>query len=62
MLRATLALPPGSPELPATEEEFAAKLADRGADVPGLLVGLDRKGAAQLMRDTFPVHHPKDHA
>ncbi|MFD4231339.1 MmgE/PrpD family protein [Streptomyces sp. NPDC058545] len=62
VLRATLALPPGSPALPAAEEEFAAKLADCGADVPGLLVGLDWKGAAQLMRDTFPVHHPKDHA
>ncbi|MGW5277790.1 hypothetical protein ACWEQP_35900 [Streptomyces sp. NPDC004044] len=62
MLRTTLALPPSSPELPATEVEFDTKLADCGADVPGLLVGLDWKGAAHLMRDTFPVHRPKDHA
>lgn len=54
--RSALALPPGSPELPATEEEFAAKLADCGADVPTLLTGLGWEGAAQLMRRTFPAH------
>ncbi|WP_371799988.1 hypothetical protein OG963_39740 [Streptomyces sp. NBC_01707] len=60
--RTTLAPPPGSPQLAASKEEFAAKVADCGADAPGLLLGLDRKGAAQLMRDTFPVHHPEDYA
>lgn len=34
VLRTTLALPPGSPEHPATEKEFATKLADCEADVP----------------------------
>ncbi|OIJ68245.1 MmgE/PrpD family protein [Streptomyces mangrovisoli] len=51
---ATLAFPPGSPALPATETEFAAKLADCGSDVVGLLTGLDWKGAAELMRASFP--------
>ncbi|MET7527852.1 hypothetical protein [Streptomyces sp900116325] len=62
VLRTTFAPPPGSPQLAASEKESAAKIADCGADAPGLLVGLDRKGAAQLMRDTFPVHHPEDYA
>lgn len=53
--RSALALPPGSPELPATEAEFAAKLTDCGADVPGLLDGLDWQRAARLMRSTFPA-------
>ncbi|MEU6577926.1 MmgE/PrpD family protein [Streptomyces sp. NPDC046805] len=51
----TLALPPGSPELPATEAEFAAKLADCGTDVPGLVAGIDWKSAAELMRASFPA-------
>lgn len=61
-LGAALALSPGFPEFPCTEKEFATKFADCGAGVPGLLVGLDRKGAAHLMRDTVPLHRPKDHA
>ncbi|MGW4203685.1 MmgE/PrpD family protein [Streptomyces sp. NPDC004726] len=52
---ASLDLPPGSPHLPATEEEFAAKLADCGPDVPGLLAGVDWEGAAALMRASFPA-------
>ncbi|MET7497697.1 hypothetical protein [Streptomyces sp900116325] len=62
VLRSTLAPPPGSPQLAASEREFAAKFADCGADAAGLLVGLDRKGVAQLMRHAFPVHHPEDYA
>ncbi|WP_030933901.1 MmgE/PrpD family protein [Streptomyces sp. NRRL B-24720] len=59
---ATLALPPGSPELPATEAEFAAKLADCGTDVPGLLTGIDWKGAATLMRASFPAARIEENA
>ncbi|MCQ4214066.1 MmgE/PrpD family protein [Streptomyces longispororuber] len=66
---ATLALPPGSSELPATETEFAGKLADCGADVPdllhlpGLLDGPDWKSAAELLRAAFPAApHPLEHA
>ncbi|MFI0961253.1 MmgE/PrpD family protein [Streptomyces sp. NPDC021080] len=56
---AVLELLPGSPELPATDEEFAAKLADCGADVPGLLGGIDWKSAAELLRSAFPsTTHP----
>ncbi|MEE4496208.1 MmgE/PrpD family protein [Streptomyces sp. BE230] len=59
--RSVLGLPPGSPELPATDAEFAAKLADCGKDVPGLLDGLDWPGAARLMRATFPAAGPATH-
>ena len=38
---AELALPPGSPTRPPSESDFAAKLRDCGADVPGLLAGID---------------------
>ncbi|MCX5315147.1 hypothetical protein [Streptomyces sp. NBC_00154] len=63
-LGAALALPPGFHELPCTEKEFATKFADCAAGVTrtARLVGLDWKGAAHLMRDTFPVHRPKEHA
>lgn len=60
--RSVLDLPPGSPELPATPEEFAAKLADCGPDVPGLLAELGWKSAAQLMRDAFPSHRLEENA
>ncbi|MEW2134850.1 MmgE/PrpD family protein [Streptomyces sp. NPDC005435] len=52
--RAALAVPPGAPELPPTGDEFAAKLADCGADVPALLDGIDWPGAAALLRETLP--------
>jgi 2-methylcitrate dehydratase PrpD len=52
---AALDLPPGSPELPATDAEFAAKTVDCGADVPALLDGLDWKDAAALLRSAFPA-------
>ncbi|MET7860132.1 hypothetical protein ABZS81_23595 [Streptomyces sp. NPDC005318] len=58
----TLALPPGSPELPATEAEFATKLADCGAEVPDLLNGIDWKGAAALMRASFPAARIEENA
>lgn len=59
---ATLTLPPGSPELPATEAEFSAKLADCGADVPGLLAGVGWKAAADLLRGAFPAAPAEEHA
>ncbi|WP_255954744.1 MmgE/PrpD family protein [Streptomyces odontomachi] len=51
---AALALPPGSPGLPATGEEFDAKLADCGGDVVGLVAGIGWERAAGLLRKSFP--------
>ncbi|MFC8723486.1 hypothetical protein, partial [Kitasatospora sp. NPDC057198] len=51
----TLALPPGAPGLPATDEEFAAKVAGCGPDVPALLDGLTWASAAALLADAFPA-------
>ncbi|MEU5979944.1 MmgE/PrpD family protein [Streptomyces sp. NPDC047315] len=59
---ATLALPPGSPELPATAEEFAAKLADCGPHVPDLMSGLDWTSAAALLRAAFPTAPDEEYA
>ena len=50
-----LALPPGSPELPATPDEFAAKLRACGADVPDLLDGITWMRAAELLRRELPA-------
>ncbi|MFE1317306.1 MmgE/PrpD family protein [Kitasatospora phosalacinea] len=50
-----LALPPGAPGLPATDEEFAAKVAGCGPDVPALLEDLTWASAATLLADAFPA-------
>jgi 2-methylcitrate dehydratase PrpD len=52
--QARLAHPPGSPQRPATPAELAAKFADCGADVPGLLADLDWARAAKILRDQLP--------
>lgn len=41
-------LPPGSPQRPPSPAQLIAKLADCGADVPGLLGGLDWGRAARV--------------
>ena len=50
-----LSMPPGSPDLPATSEELAAKAVGCGADVPGLIDGVSWESAADLLRDQLPV-------
>ena len=55
-----LRVPPGSPELPPTDAEFAAKLAACGDDVPRLLVDvsgarLSWQAAAALLREQLPT-------
>lgn len=52
---ATLALPPGSPGLPPTADELAAKIAGCGQDVPALLAGIEWPAAAQLLRSVLPA-------
>ncbi|MFD9663532.1 MmgE/PrpD family protein [Rhodococcus sp. NPDC059968] len=52
---ATLALPPGSPDLPPTPSEMAAKVASCGIDVPDLTASLTWENAAHLLRDQLPV-------
>ncbi|MFH8616391.1 MmgE/PrpD family protein [Streptomyces sp. NPDC017979] len=59
---ASLDLPPGSPELPATAVEFSAKLADCGPHVPDLMNGLDWTSAAALLRAAFPAAPEEEHA
>jgi 2-methylcitrate dehydratase PrpD len=49
-----LQLPPGSPRQPPTASEFAAKLAECGPDVPGLLSGINWASAAMLLAEAFP--------
>jgi 2-methylcitrate dehydratase PrpD len=52
---ASLEMPPGSPARPATEEEFAAKLAACGADVPALVDAITWTSARELLRRELPV-------
>lgn len=55
---ARLALPPGSPGLPPTAAQLAAKLAACGEDVPGKLEGLTWEAAADLLRHELPAGEP----
>jgi 2-methylcitrate dehydratase PrpD len=50
-----LQAPPGAPSRPPSAKDLQAKLADCGADVPGLLVGLGWQGAAALLREHLPA-------
>ncbi|MFC6063412.1 MmgE/PrpD family protein [Streptomyces ochraceiscleroticus] len=54
-LHSALALPPGSPQRPPTDDELRAKFAACGPDVPDLLAGITWEGAAELMRTAFPA-------
>lgn len=54
-LSASLELPPGSPSLPPTAAEFAAKLASCGADVSGVIASVNWQSAAELLRSALPV-------
>lgn len=52
---ARLDTPPGSPELPPTDDEFRAKLTTCGSYVPWLLEKIDWQTGAELLRTFFPV-------
>lgn len=53
-LRETLAVPPGAPTRPPSEQEMAAKFADCGPDVPGLLRNVSWSNAAGVLDEQCP--------
>jgi 2-methylcitrate dehydratase PrpD len=49
-----LRVPQGAPQSPPSKDQFAAKLADCGPDVPGLLEAVDWPRAAELLAEQCP--------
>jgi 2-methylcitrate dehydratase PrpD len=58
VIEAHLTLPFGAPQRPPTDEAFAAKLAECGPDVPGLLADLDWDSARGILEAELPLSRP----